>query len=210
MTLATKAELRADVGNWLSRTGEADFLARFDSFLALAEADFGTRLRARQLERRLRANLNEKWEFLPERTNQVRSVAILTEDDASTYEVPFYTYREAVKVFGPNSVGDIRAYTVVGDQIGFFPMAREDLTATRRFEVVIYQRPPPLAADLDTNVILTTYPGIYLYGTLLQSAPYYGREEDLLRWTNSYEAEIAKANGESSTTPGDVLIVRAG
>lgn len=208
MTLATKADLRDEVAAWLSRVGEPDFLARFDTFLLLAERNFSSRVTARPLERRLRANLNEKWEQLPDRTVQVRSVHILTDDEASAYEVPFYTHREAVKRFGANSVGDIKGYTVVGDQIGFFPMSRADLDSTRRFEIVVYQKPPPLVNDTDTTTLLAEYPGIYLYGTLYQSASYYGRMEDKQTWFELYEAEIALANAEAAETPGDVMFER--
>ena len=87
-------------------------------------------------------------------------------------------------------------------------MAREDLDATRRFEIVVYQQPPPLVLDTDSNSILTNYPGVYLYGTLTQAAPYYGRQEDIVTWRQLYEAEIERANGEAADTPGDVMLER--
>ncbi len=213
MTLATKAELRTDVGNWLNRASDANFLAQFDSFLTLAEAEFGTRLRADVMERRLRATLNERWETNPAGTNQISSISIVSN---GAYQdggpLDFIIYQEVIKRFGESAGASTRvcAYTLVGEQIGFFPFPEEDLTSTLEFEIVAYARPAALVAEDSTNLVLTTYPGIYLYGVLMQTALYYGRDEDFIKWDQSYEKAIADANEEAASTPGDILIQRVG
>lgn len=211
MTLATKAELRTEVGSWLNRATDANFLARFDSFLALAEADFGTKLKSKVNERRQVATLNERWENNPAGNQAIKSIAILSDDAyRSRGPLEFVSYQDAIRIYGATSSGEVRAYTKVGTQIGFFPHPSEDLTSTLQFEIISYVRPPALVDDGDDNQVLLSYPGVYLYGVLAQTAPYYGREEDLVRWRGLYEAAIAEANMEQAGAHSDVLLVRAG
>ena len=214
MAIANKAALRDDVAVWLSRVGEADFLARFDSFLALAEADFGPRLLVRQLERRLRANLNEKWEKFPERTIELVSVFILAVDadegdDREWYRLPYMTHQKALDTYGDTASGEVRAYTTIGEQIGFYPHPRFDQESQRRFQVTAYRRPGPLVLDTDTNDTLSKYPAVYLYGVLKHAAPYYGRQEDLVRWSGLLEQAIDDANVEAAGVTGDIMLARA-
>ncbi|MGI9486940.1 MAG: phage adaptor protein [Geminicoccaceae bacterium] len=209
MTLATKAELRTDVGNWLNRATDADFLARFDSFLALAEDDIGKKLRSKVNERRLTATLNERWENNPTGSRQVRSISILNNGDYQDGgPLTYLTYQRAVARYGEGAGASdlVRAYTLVGEQIGFFPFPSEDLTSTLQFEIVAYVRPDPLLLDADNNEVLTTYPSVYLWGTLLQTADYYGRGGDKVKWGESYLAAIDDANVEADDLPGDSLI----
>ncbi len=209
MTLATKAELRTNVGRWLSRSTDSDFLARFDSFLALAEADFGTKLKSKVQERRLVATLNERWENNPAGSQEVRSVAILTNGNyRSRGPLDLLSYQQAVAKYGPNASGEVQAYVLVGQQIGFFPFADEDLTSTKQFEMVAYVRPDALVADTDNNEVLVSYPAVYLYGTLLQAAPYYGRQEDVTTWDALYAQAIEDANAEKASRAGDVMLER--
>ena len=208
MAIGTKAELRTEVGAWLNRTNDANFAARFDSFLALAEGDFGTRLRADVMERRLRAKLNERWEKNPAGSNQVRSVSVVSNGNYQTPALTFLTYQAIIKAYGSNNATLVKAYTLVGEQIGFFPHAEEDLNTTQEFEIVAYVRPEALVVDGDTNLVLTTYPGIYLYGVLMQTAPYYGRDSDFAKWGQLYEKAIDEANAEAADTPGDIIIQR--
>lgn len=208
MTLASKAELRADVGNWLNRSGDSDFLSRFDSFLALCEADFGSKLRADVMERRQDAALNERWEKNPAGTNQIRSVMIVNDGIYQKPALTFLPYVDIVRAYGETSATPVKAYTLVGEQIGFFPFPLQDFTSTLRFEVTVYQRPNALVLDTDSNLVLTTYPSVYLYGVLMQTAPYYGRDDDLAKWGQAYQAAIEAANFEAASTPGDILLER--
>ena len=210
MTLATKAELRTDVAAWLNRANDPDFAARFDSFLALCEADFGPQIRTPVTERRLTAPLNERWEKNPAGTNQIRSVAILNGDNYQNPALTYLSYQEAIKVYGASGTTPVAAYTIVGEQIGFFPAPKTNSSSTLSFEIIAYVRPDPLVDDDDDNEILVTYPGIYLWGTLLQSADYYGRSEDKGLWGQSYQAALTEATKEADTMPGDVILQRIG
>jgi len=210
MTLATKAELRTDVGAWLNRANDPDFLARFDSFLALCEADFGPKIRTPVTERRLTAPLNERWEKNPAGTNQIRSVAILNGDNYQNPSLTYLSYQEAIKAYGATGSTPVAAYTIVGEQIGFFPSPKTNTSSTITFEIIAYVRPDALVDEDSDNEILVTYPGIYLWGTLLQSADYYGRTDDKGLWGQSYLAALAEATNEAATMPGDVMLVRAG
>lgn len=54
--------------------------------------------------------------------------------------------------------------------------------------------------DEDTDVILTRFPGVYLYGALLEVATFTREDKRIGLWSSLYEAEIGKINDLSDKT----------
>lgn len=75
------------------------------------------------------------------------------------------------------------AYTVEGDAIRFGPPP----DATYYCFVEYYKKFPALATAT-TNWLMTNAPGVYLYGTLLESAPFIGQDSRLPLWHGMYLA----------------------
>jgi len=59
-------------------------------------------------------------------------------------------------------------YSIFQDNLEFVPIPSGDTT----IEILYYKNIPALSATNTTNWLLTKYPDLYLYGSLLQSAPY--------------------------------------
>jgi hypothetical protein len=93
--------------------------------------------------------------------------------------------------------GDPEGYTISGKSIAIFPTA---LDATPPWQYVIDYVAEPvldLAQDTNTNDILVKYPGIYLYGTLVHSAPYLDEDPRIPVWAGKYAELIQKVNTEA-------------
>lgn len=113
----------------------------------------------------------------------------------------------------PEDLDDIRAacpnggqpthYTILGKSIEFAPVPNQELTV----EMAYYEKPAPL--DLKTvgatNWLLEKAPDLYLYSTLMHSAPFLQEDERLQTWTamaanilNTLNTESEKAEHSGS------------
>ena len=68
-------------------------------------------------------------------------------------------------------------YSIVGAIIEFVPPPDDTYSATLTY----YQKIPDLATN-STNWLLTQWPDLYLYSTLLQAAPYLKDDDRILVW----------------------------
>lgn len=115
----------------------------------------------------------------------------------------------------PWNNGQPKFYSVVGSQIEFVPFPipdpnNNDAIQTFDVELAYYQRQILGPADTDTTQVLTTYPAIYLYGCLLQAAPFLREDPRVQTWGEMYNNAIVGANieHERSRTQGSRLTQR--
>lgn len=161
MPLATVEELRT-----AALSVRTDLVPRFAEFLALAEqrmyygGDGVPPLRIRQMEVTAPLALVDGAETLPEGFLDKR--ALYWQGAATVavaYEPPGVFYpMSSVRVGGSYP----EAYTVEGDTLKVSPA----LSGTA--QLLYYERAAALAGDSDTNVILLTFPGVYLYGIQIE------------------------------------------
>jgi len=83
-------------------------------------------------------------------------------------------------------VGAPKFYTVVGGSLQLYPAADQDYDA----ELVYIARAPALSDGAPTNWILTDYPDAYLYGALVQSAPYLRDDARADLWGTLFTAAL--------------------
>jgi hypothetical protein len=78
-------------------------------------------------------------------------------------------------------------------------------------EIVYFANLNKLSASVATNFLLTSSPDAYLYGALLQAAPYLQDDARIQVWATLYERalnDLQVADDRGSTTGGK-LITRA-
>ena len=63
----------------------------------------------------------------------------------------------------------------------------------------------PLSAGTDTNWLLTNYPDIYLYGSLIESAPYLRDDQRIGLWQSEYDRRADELAGSIRTDPTRTL-----
>ena len=99
--------------------------------------------------------------------------------------------------------GGPKFYRHAGDQIQLLPAVEGDPIP---FEMEYLEFPEALSDDNPTNWVLDTYPDIYIYGAMLQVAPFLMDDTRLPMWAQAYGEAVKSANGASdkaqSSGPG--------
>lgn len=195
MGLSTYAGLLASVASWLNRD---DLTATIPDFVALAEADMNNRLRLRAML--TTATVNATGGTLPSDCLAVKSVGLSGYDDLG-----FGTPGEAVthSLAYPGDTAD--RWSVDGNTLVISPTQTSG-SVTLRY----YARIPALSADNPTNHVLTASPAIYLYGSLLQAAPYLLDDARMQTWGTLYTQACDALQGadDAAEYPGP-LVIRA-
>jgi hypothetical protein len=105
------------------------------------------------------------------------------------------------------SSGKPRFFTVAGGQFRFLPVPDSSYTG----ELAYYAKLSKLSDSNTTNWLLTAAPDAYLYGTLMQAAPYLQDDARIATWSALYSSalEDLQVADDRSATSGGALIARA-
>lgn len=210
----TRLDLTNNVMAWCHRIGFRSPVAAFDavgSFIELAEEDINDKLRAREMVTRVTQPVTGQYTTLPcdfvetfdvrlengpELTYQPRG-QLANSWFARTVQAPG---DPAWSGYAPASTpwndGQPTYYSVVGSQMELSPWPDNaaGLASVPNLELAYYQRQTLGPDDTDTTVVLTTLPSIYLYGALLQAAPFLRDDPRIATWAPFYQGRIDRAN----------------
>ena len=183
MAISTYSELQTAVKNWLDRT-DTDISNRAPEFIALAEAKLNRVLRVRPME--------------VAGSDTMSYGAISLPSDWVAYKSIWYTYSgsrvELINMppqefnrFDTGSTDYPSGYYIAASSVYFGPS-----TPSSDFTVgyIYYQKIPALSDSATTNWLLTSHPDIYLYGALLEAAPYLKEYPEIQLWMTAFGAVI--------------------
>jgi len=200
MALTTYTELKTSIGDWLNRS---DLTTAIPDFISLAEAQIERTLRTRQMLTRSNLTVDGEFETTPADFLEVKAFK-LTSTNPDT-PMSFMTMdaldQESTKFTGS---GRPRFFGVVGTEFRFVPTPDASYTA----EIVYFANLNKLSASVATNFILTSSSDIYLYGALLQAAPYLQDDARIQVWATLYERalnDLQVADDRGSTSGGKLL-----
>lgn len=179
MALETYDELKAEIADWLNRT---DLTVRIPSFIRLAEAQMNRRLDCRQMEQTITLSLADETYPLPCGFAGVKSFRI---DGTPSQPLTYVLAPELDTAFG--SVGKPWRYTISGESFVFDPAPDTDYAARLRYR----KRVPNLSSAVRCNWLLEDHPDAYLYGSLMQAAPYLRDDERIGTWSGLYESALS-------------------
>lgn len=219
MALSTYAELKASVADWLNR---ADLTSQVADFIALFEADFDADPRTALHRRRIcrsTALIDEEYESLPGNYLSIQSIEFedadleqgwrlecITPEELANRKQTEDDWREAITADTEVDPAPPKYFAIVGTEIRFFPEPENGESYTALLNV--YERLAQLAEEEDTNWCLTIYPQAYLYGSLLQAAPFLKDDARLATWQSLYDLSIQKIQG-SDPLPKDPNVIRS-
>lgn len=95
------------------------------------------------------------------------------------------TTQSAVMPPYASPAGPIYYYTIIGNRFRIYPppgQASPDL-----LDLWYYARLNPLNNSTTTNWVLSRYPDLYLYGSLLHTAPYLKEDDRITVWEAAYQ-----------------------
>ena len=202
MALTTYAELKTSIGDWLNRS---DLTTAIPDFISLAEAQIERNLRTRQMLSRSTATIDTEYAAVPADFLEVKSFKLNTNPPTP---LQFETIDSMDNLSTIYTSSTKPAYfSVVGGQFRFVPIPDSSYTS----ELTYYAKLSKLSTTNTTNWLLTAAPDVYLYGALMQAAPYLQDDARITTWASLYRTGLdeLKTADDRSSSSGGALITRA-
>lgn len=193
------------------KSGIADFLNRSDltsvipTFISLSEAKFNRTLRVRQMIKRATATIDTQFFAMPADFLEAKSFVLNTNPlTYLEYATQDFLQKQRQDVYITS--GKPALFGVVGTQFEAVPTPDGNYTG----ELTYYAKIESLSDTTTSNWLLAYAPDLYLYGALVQAAPYLRDDERIAVWGQFYTAVmddivVADQRASVATTP----IVRA-
>jgi len=188
MALGTFTELKDAVADWLDRS---DLTDRIPDFITLAEARLNRDLRIRPMEVRssMETTSGQRYFNLPGGYLQMRNMQMNTNPITP---LEYITPEMLDRLYGSDTTGKPRAYTLIGDEIQLAPIPDSDYTV----EMAFYEKFTPLgdgtSGTVTNNWLTLNAPDVLLYGSLLEAEPFIKNDERIGLWLNAYNSAVKK------------------
>jgi len=206
MALANYTDLQSSITGWLRRDGDTSLVATAPDLITLAEAQFNRDIRHRRMETSTTLTLTGGSNTVALPTDYIETRTAIVQSSPKQV-MTFVTPSQLAINWASGTSGIPTEYTIIGTnmKVGKTPDTGYSL------ELTYYQQIPDLASNT-TNWLLTNHPDMYLYGSLLQAAPYLGDDERVPVWGAYYERarEGLKNDASRSAFSGGPLYTRVG
>jgi hypothetical protein len=158
-----------------------DLTSVIPDFISLAEAQIERKVPTQKMVKRANATIDTPFSALPSdfvsakslvltSTAPVQPLVFLSEDELDAKK---WTYR---------TTGKPIYYALIGNQIEVLPAPDTGYTAELTYVATLAK----LSDSNTSNWVLERHPDVYLYGSLLQAAPYLRDDERVALWTTLY------------------------
>lgn len=202
MAITNYTELKSNIADWLNRD---DLTSVIPTFISLAEKQMNRSVRHYKMIVRKTAVLDTQYSTLP--TDWLETVRVsLTSGE--THRLTLVSLDDMIELRekSGDTAGRPRYYSHVADTIEVYPTP----DATYTIELMYYNDIPALTASNTTNWLIDVAPDAYLYGSLLQAAPYLAEDSRIEVWGGLYSSAIQALNNtsEASRDSGSGLKMR--
>ena len=188
MALGTFTELKDAVADWLDRS---DLTARIPDFITLAEARLNRDLRIRPMEVRssMETTSGQRYFNLPGGYLQMRNMQMNTNPITP---LEYITPEMLDRLYGSDTTGKPKAYTLIGDEIQLAPIPDSDYTVEMAFYEKFTALGDGTSGTVTSNWLTTNAPDVLLYGALLEAEPFIKNDERIGLWLNAYNGAVKK------------------
>jgi hypothetical protein len=186
MALASYDDLVKSVITWSHRK---DIQELIPDFITLAEYEMfnnaETQLRIRETEFVSTAAADARYLALPPNFEKARSVQLETSNGFCDvkFKAPEQLQRQI-------TTGQPRFFTVVGTELEFDRVPDSAYT----IQIQYYKKPDPITASNQTNIVITDYSNIYLYGALHQLFLWSEDLDEAVKYAGKFQDAIKGAN----------------
>lgn len=204
MAINSYSALQASIADFLNRS---DLTAVIPDFITLAEAQFNRNIRHRKMVERATATLDSEYSVVP--GDWLESIRFQINTNPITV-MEFVSPDQAAMLKGANSAsGKPIYYTQIGQQFQVIPAP--DSGSAYTGELTYYAKIPALTVSNTSNWLLVEAPDLYLYGSLLQAAPYLQDDQRITVWGALYDRAVSdlKVSDERSRMSTSALRMRA-
>jgi hypothetical protein len=177
------AQLQSNIADFLNRS---DLTAVIPTFIGLAESQMERALRVRQMIERSTAEIDTQYSALPADFLEAKTFKITSSRPIQPVEFVTPEQMDNAEQLSAGANGIPKNFTVIGNQIRVHPSP----DATYDAELTYFYKLPKLSDSNTSNWLLASSPDAYLYGSLMQSAPYLKDDERVAVWGTLYNTAI--------------------
>lgn len=190
MAITTYAELQTAIANFL---GRSDLTDRIKEFIELTEAALNKEIIHRRMETRTTVATIADNSYAAQPSDFVEAISLVVQ--GSTRVVLQLATAEALETeYASASTSKPEKFTLSGTDFHFGP--KPDAVYT--IDLKYYAKIPSLSDAATTNWLITNHPDVYLYGSLLQAAPYMVDDERIPVWGTLLERALQALKQEST------------
>ena len=202
MAISTYSELQSSIADYLNR---GDLTSAIPTFIHLAEAQINRDVRHWQMENRATTTFDGRYATRPSDWIMTQRMHLTTGTTTAMTLISQQAMAEK-RMTASDTSGTPLFYSHSESQFELYPTPDQSYTA----EVLYYQKIPALSDSNTSNWLLSYAPDVYLYGSLIHSAPYLAEDERSTVWAAMYQASVNQLNlqSESSKTSGAGLKLR--
>lgn len=191
--------LQTAVVEYLARDQDTTLIARVPTFIQFFEAKMNRGLFVRQMEQRSTATLTSgvtdaEFVLLPSDFQSMRRVRLSSVSGKPHLDFRSGTQLDEFRTSSGNAVNQPQYFTIIGIEMELAPTPDQNYT----IEMVYRQNLPALASN-SSNWLLTMAPDLYLYGALLESAPYLKEDTRIQVWGAGYKNALDELNNLNLT-----------
>jgi hypothetical protein len=203
--------LQTAIVEYLARDQDTVLIARVPTFIQLFEAKMNRDLFVRQMEIRTQAvtdpaqTAEPEFVALPPDFQTMRRIRMTSATGKPPLNYITPTQMDEYRYERQDTSGCPRFFTIFGNEIELFPSPDSAVT----LEMIYRQNLPALSANT-SNWLLTLAPDAYLYGSLMESAPYIKEDNRITVWGAGLTSALTDLNslGRNSTFNAGPLQVR--
>jgi len=191
MAINTFATLKTAVADFLNRE---DLTSAIDNFIVLSESQMNRDIRHWKMEKRSSGQQSAGDEYSQMPSDWMETIRFhVTDNGTSPLDLISRKAMEDKRAGAEDATGTPRYYTHADSQFQLYPTPSADTNT----ELLYYSKIDALSDSNTDNWLLLEAPDVYLYGTLLHSAPYLGEDERIAVWAQMYAAAVAQLNQSS-------------
>jgi hypothetical protein len=186
MALTIYSQLKTSIANYLNRS---DLTSVIPDFITLAESKLNRALRLRTMQKRVSTTTTANDPFVDVPNDYLESVQFFV--DSNPNAILDYVNPTEIELDNTReTTGKPKQYTIVGNEFQLNPIP--DIAYT--LKLTYFAKIPSLSDSNVTNYLLTNYPQLYLYGSLLEAQPYILNDERIPVWMGLYNEAIQLIN----------------
>jgi len=191
MAINTFTTLKTAVADFLNRD---DLTSAIENFIALSESQINRDIRHWKMETRSSGVQDAGDEYSQVPANWMETIRFhVTDNGTSPLNLISRAAMSDKRASKEDATGTPTHYTHADGQFQLYPTP----SATTNTELLYYAKTTALSASNSSNWLLLEAPDVYLYGTLLHSAPYLGEDERIAIWAQMYSAAVQQLNNAS-------------
>jgi len=196
VSISSYSDLKTAVADWLMRD---DLTDRIPDFITFAEARFNRVVEHPKRENRATATVqttSTEPEFvsLPSDFQSMRRVRLNGVSGKPGLQFLSEEQLNEQRFAGRNTAAQPKFYTIFGSEMELVPTPDQ----AYELEIVYRQNLTALSTSNTSNWLLSLAPDVYLYGALLQSAPFMQDDERLQSWGAAYKASLDELNAHGN------------